>query len=726
MKKPDPKISIKASIKPAIKTSIKSGITASITLFCCSLLWACTSQETAQEQSKPQAEAALAATPAQQNAAADIYQLANTLQDRWQLEQGAIRWQVKDTHQDHLEMSGEQLSAIIYYGADKQGELLLKRKIVWPLLRTVPNDTHASLIHEFDTEVSPTLRLNGQKLSSERPDWVQYNGLLTIHSKLTSDLSLSRTLTPSPTAAYLVEQHELHNSGAKALTVQVGALDTEHQTLASKGVDGSYLIKAHSNFAGELVLQPGESKSYQLVFSAVRVKDIASADISADISPQQAADTLLQRQLYVASLQQKLQLETPDPVINQMFAFAKLRAAESIYRTKGGLMHGPGGGRYYAAIWANDQAEYVNPFFPFLGDANGNESAMVSFLHFARFINPQFKPLPSSIVAEGLDIWNGAGDRGDCAMVAYGASRYALASGDKKQAQQLLPLINWCLEYNQRKTTKEGVIASDTDELENRFEAGEVNLSTNMLAYGALVSSAHLYQALGDNAKANTLQQNAATLRSAINSYFAAEVEGFATYRYYNGNTKLRAWIALPLVMGFDEQKQGTLDALLSPQLWTENGILTESGAKTFWDRATLYAFRGIFAAGETDTAMKYLKYYSRKRLLGDHVPFAVEAWPEGDQRHLSAESGLYARVITEGLFGIEPTGFNQFSLAPRLPSAWNSMCLRQIRAFASNFDICVQKQQSAEKPYLIELTIEGKGTKQYNWDGIKPLPIAM
>lgn len=713
-----------ATITTGSKLSVKSSILA----LCCSLLWACTSQETQFNQSQGQDKSASAepalvpAATVQQKVAADINQLANTLTDRWQLERGAIRWRVKDAHQDHLEMSGEQLSAIIYYGADDQGELLLRRKIVWPLLRTVPNDTHASLIHQFDTAVSPTLRLNGQKLSSERPSWVQYNGLLKIHSKLNAGLSLTRTLTPSPTAAYLVEQHELHNQGSTAVTVQVGAFDKQYQTEASKGVDGSYVIRTQSNFSGELVLQPDESKSYQLTFSAVRVKDKAIANIDA----QQAADTLLQRRQYVTSLQQKLQLETPDPVINQMFEFAKLRAAESIYRTKGGLMHGPGGGRYYAAIWANDQAEYVNPFFPFLGDANGNESAMVSFSHFARFINPEFKPLPSSIVAEGLDIWNGVGDRGDCAMVAYGASRYALASGDKNQAQQLLPLINWCLEFNQRKTTKEGVIASDTDELENRFEAGEVNLSTNMLAYGALVSSGHLHQALGDHAKAKTLQQKAATLRSAINSYFAAEVEGFATYRYYEGNTKLRAWIALPLVMGFHEQKQGTLAALLSSQLWTENGILTESGAKTFWDRATLYAFRGIFAAGETDTAMQYLKYYSRKRLLGDHVPFAVEAWPEGDQRHLSAESGLYARVITEGLFGIEPTGFNEFSLAPHLPSSWNSMCLRHIRAFASNFDICVQKQPSAETPYLIDLVLHEGGTRQYQWDGIKPLTIAL
>lgn len=42
-------------------------------------------------------------------------------------------------------------------------------------------------------------------------------------------------------------------------------------------------------------------------------------------------------------------------------------------------------------------------------------------------MNNEWKPIPSSIVAEGLDIWNGVGDRGDAAMIAYGASRYLLA-----------------------------------------------------------------------------------------------------------------------------------------------------------------------------------------------------------------------------------------------------------------------------------------------------------
>ncbi len=136
-------------------------------------------------------------------------------------------------------------------------------------------------------------------------------------------------------------------------------------------------------------------------------------------------------------------------------------------------MHGPGGyNKYLAAIWANDQAEYINPFFPFLGNTAGNESAMNAFRHFAAYMNPEYKPIPSSIIAEGRGFWNGAGDRGDAAMIAYGAGRFALASGNGQWAAELWPLISWCLEYCYRNTTAQGVIASDTDELEGRFPAG--------------------------------------------------------------------------------------------------------------------------------------------------------------------------------------------------------------------------------------------------------------
>ena len=68
---------------------------------------------------------------------------------------------------------------------------------------------------------------------------------------------------------------------------------------------------------------------------------------------------------------------------------------------------------------------------------------MCAFRHFARFMNPQYSKLPSSVIAEGLDTWGGAGDRGDAAMIAYGAARYALARGNEAEARELWPLLEW-------------------------------------------------------------------------------------------------------------------------------------------------------------------------------------------------------------------------------------------------------------------------------------------
>src|SRR6185369_6683122 len=112
-------------------------------------------------------------------------------------------------------------------------------------------------------------------------------------------------------------------------------------------------------------------------------------------------------------------------------------------------------------------------------------------------MNPEYKPIPSSIIAEGLGFWNGAGDRGDMAMIAYGAARFALANGDAKAAGELWPLIAWCLEYSKRKVNAQGVVASDSDELEGRFPAGKANLATSSLYYDALNSAALLGHELG-------------------------------------------------------------------------------------------------------------------------------------------------------------------------------------------------------------------------------------
>ena len=108
-------------------------------------------------------------------------------------------------------------------------------------------------------------------------------------------------------------------------------------------------------------------------------------------------------------------------------------------------------------------------------------------------MNDEYRPIPSSIISEGVGTWHGAKDRGDGAMIAYGAARYALARGNKEEARELWPLIEWCLEYCHRKLTPAGVVASNSDELENRFPAGDANLCTSSLYYDALRSACLLY-----------------------------------------------------------------------------------------------------------------------------------------------------------------------------------------------------------------------------------------
>ncbi|WP_149027257.1 hypothetical protein [Shewanella psychrophila] len=634
-----------------------------------------------------------------------------TFNQYWQLTDNGIHWTVDSAHQDQLEMSGLQVSAVIDYGLDIDGDLVLDKTLVWPMLRTLPNDTHASLIRKFSNQVTPSIYINDELVTSSGLKEVIFDGQLTLIQMLSPELKLIRTLSVHPSEPAFIERWQFENNGVEPLTLRLTELNEIEMTLVSQGEYGSYLISVHSDGLNSR-LSAGEGKEHFIVYSA------KLADEMIYIEPARA---LKQRALQVDGWRTALKLETPDPKINQMFEFAKFRATESIFATRGGLAHGPGGTRYYAAIWANDQAEYVNPFFPYLGDERGIESAMNSFKWFSRYMNAEYKPLPSSIIAEGRDIWNGAGDRGDCAMIAYGASDFALTLGDVNGARRLMPLIDWCLEYNRRQQLVSGVIASDSDELEGRFPAGNANLSTNVLAYGGLIRAARVKSALGE--PFDELQEEAKQLKSAIIDYFSAEISGYQTYRYFEGNNKLRSWIALPLAFGFDANKQGTIDALLSEKLWTIDGLLTEEGDKTFWDRSTLYGFRALMKVGELERVWPYFEHYSYKRLTGEHVPYAVEAWPEGDQRHLSAESGLYARVVVEGLFGIEPTGFNEFLLAPRLPEHWDNMALRKIYAFNGPFDIVIRRQENG---FTVDILRDDKIKQSFVWDGIAPFSVKL
>lgn len=661
------------------------------------------------------------------------------LPTRWQItSDGGIAWDVKpgDAHQDFIEMGGEQVAFLIRYGVNDKGMFSINHNLVWPMLRTIPNETESHVRMSFGEDanfdsdmrfsqgVSPGIFIHLPNnwwlpVSNRTLQRTYHKGIARFEGvfgglgwfegtynpdSYSSMLSFRRALFPSTTKPVAFDTTTLTNTSEQNVELTVRDFQRTFNTAPEMGVYGAYNITQRVVGAGTRTLRPGESTTFTVVFEARKEKDPPA---SFDVAAEERA-----RMDRVDEILSKLQLETPDKVLNTAFAFAKLRTTESILRTKGGLMHAPANGiKYYAAIWANDQAEYANPFFGMLGDRIGAESAINSFRHFARFMNPEYKPIPSSIISEGVKFWNGAGDRGDMAMIAYGATRFALAYGDKKTADELWPLIEWSLEYLRRKVTKEGVVASDSDELEGRFPSGNANLCTSSLYYDALRSAVMLGRELKkDTAQLKDYAARAMAVHAAIGRHFSANVEGFETYRYYDKAELvdhprpehaayatrpdvLRAWIAIPLTMDIFDRKAGTIDALFSPRLWTKDGLATEAGQITFWDRSTLYALRGVLAAGDTKRGMEYLSYYSQRRLLGDHVPYPIEAYPEGDRAQLAAESALYCRVFTEGLFGIRPAGLRSFTVTPRLPDGWPSMALRKVHAFGGVFDMEVKRK---------------------------------
>ena len=361
-------------------------------------------------------------------------------QTRWTIANDhAIRWTVDGSrlpHNDHVEMSGEQISARLHYGVESDGRFTLTRTLVWPMLRMLPNDTFGGLTRDFPQNFLDAVRIDGKALAAEQVEYLRLDGLLTVVSRY-GDIEVTRCLFPSPARAAFCEQYTLRNAGPITVAVELNPVRDEIRTDADAGVEGSYTLIAATDFVRSrtLRLAPGET----CIFGAsVRGLKTPEVELPLDISAERA-----QREAFVAEVCGNLSLESPEPVLNTMFALAKVRAAESVFRTRGGLLHAPGG-VYYAAIWCNDQPEYVNPFFPQLGYAKGNEAALNSFLHFARYMNPEYRYIPWSVIAEGYDTY-GPFDRGDAAMLAYGAGRYALQMGanSTNTASSLPRPTNW-------------------------------------------------------------------------------------------------------------------------------------------------------------------------------------------------------------------------------------------------------------------------------------------
>jgi len=577
-------------------------------------------------------------------------------------------------HEDNIEMSGKKVSAIIYYKINENKELEINREIIYPQLRTNEPESKKYRAYRrltYSSEIEPTITMDGLNLIFKGTDSVKINGKLIFYHTPIKGIILKRTLFPSMNERLFVENWELTNTGDNEKELKIGDTNSNAEII---GYKGKYTNHVYNDAMKQIILKPKTSYNFTLYFSAAIDNEPINGFDFKQIEKE--------RDVFLKSIQTNLVLETSNPVLDQLFYFSKIRASESIFESKMGLVHSPGGGNYYAGIWANDQVEYSGPFFPFLGYDKGIEAAKNAYLMFMKNIPDNFEPISSSFEIDG-DLPCCGRDRGDAAMIAYGASQFLLRYADKDFAYKLWPLIEWSINYCQKKINAEGVVLSTTDEMEGRISTGDANLSSSSLYYGGLKNASSLAKELGYDSLSTLYNERSIELSKNIEAYFGYEIEGLNTYRYFKGNTHLRHWICLPLVMGINTRAEATSVALLD-KLWTSNGILVELNpdskeSPVFWDRATLYALRGTFKAGFFDKSLEKLEEYSNKRLLGNHVPYAVEAYPENNMKQLSAESALYCRLFIEGMLSFEQTGFNTFSFTPQLSDKLPRLSLKNL-----------------------------------------------
>lgn len=145
---------------------------------------------------------------------------------RWSLQdEGQIRWQPDDTetHQDHIEMSGKAVSAIIEYKV-KKGKLKIFSYVSYPLFRTIPNNGYNHL-RNGEIDILSGISFNGRNLKSEQVESIELKGILKVVSNYDEgeygQWKIIREYFPSTEQPAFVQTCQIINTGTQELSIGI-------------------------------------------------------------------------------------------------------------------------------------------------------------------------------------------------------------------------------------------------------------------------------------------------------------------------------------------------------------------------------------------------------------------------------------------------------------------------------------------------------------------------
>ena len=277
-------------------------------------------------------------------------------ENRWAVNGNhSIQWETSKgelPYNDHIEMSGLRASVVYYWSVNEKKQFTMDRHLVFPMLRTIPNNTHASWMPRCDVDFLKGMTANKRYMSAQQVTKVTINGVLNIFGTVKgdgNDFELTRMYFPSTKEAVICEKYIIKNVGKKKETIVVPALYQVRTTNKEDGTRGSYCLLARTEFKEDLkvTIEPGESTSFYCSIQGYAMVD-------ENWKPLDVERELNYRQAFVDKVAStSLSFECPDLTIQTLFEMSKIRASESIFLTQNGLMHAPGGESYYAVLYSS-------------------------------------------------------------------------------------------------------------------------------------------------------------------------------------------------------------------------------------------------------------------------------------------------------------------------------------------------------------------------------------
>ena len=173
----------------------------------------------------------------------DIQPDTDVAETRWKIGKGGrgILWNASMglPHEDHIEMAGEKVSCVLRWGVTADHAFRCEKSLVFPMLRTIPNNTHASMNFRIAADIPSILAVNGRSLIREKVDSVRINGMVEVTSLWSKAndfigigpgavesacIRMTRTIFPSTTLPAVYERFTLKNITGDNLLVTVPQL----------------------------------------------------------------------------------------------------------------------------------------------------------------------------------------------------------------------------------------------------------------------------------------------------------------------------------------------------------------------------------------------------------------------------------------------------------------------------------------------------------------------